>query len=53
MEHSYYANDVDTSAVSNLLKHLGNDELDTILNDSTNQRIDTLIKDLPQVSSSG
>ena len=47
---SYFANEVDISSISTLLKHFGNDELEAILNDTTSSRIDGFIKDLPQVS---
>ena len=44
----FYNNDnIDTRNVSNVIKHMSNEELETILND--NQRITSLIKDLPKV----
>ncbi|OTF72074.1 vacuolar protein sorting-associated protein 37B-like protein, partial [Euroglyphus maynei] len=49
MSHYYSQNDVDISSINALLKNFTNDELDSILNDSSNERIESFIRDLPQI----
>lgn len=49
MAHCYSQIEVDISSINGLLKNFTNDELDSILNDSSNERIESFIKDLPQV----
>ena len=49
MAHFYSQNDLDISSINSLLKNFTNDELDSILNDQSNERIEDFIRDLPQI----
>lgn len=50
MANYYFGKDVDISSIRDHLKSFTNDELKAIVEESSNERIDSLINDLPQVS---